>query len=67
MGDDDMEEKAAYLGGTLEWSEDGLGVRPDGRHVRSQLRELGMENCRSTTTPLCATVEKDGIGVIVQR
>ena len=28
--DDDMEKKAVYLGRTLEWSENGLGVRPDG-------------------------------------
>ena len=37
-----------------------LGVRPDRRHVRSLLRELGMESCRSISTPLCATVEKEG-------
>ena len=38
MGDDDdMEKKAVYLGRTLEWSEDGLGVRPDRRRVRSLL------------------------------
>ena len=29
---DDMEKKAIYLGRTLEWGENGLGVRP-GRHV----------------------------------
>ena len=40
--DDDMEKKAVYLGRTLEWSEDDLGVRPDRRHVRSLLRELGI-------------------------
>ena len=45
--DDDMVKKAVYLGRTLEWSENGLCVRPDRRHVRSLLRELGMENCRS--------------------
>ena len=46
MGDDDdMEKKAVYLGRTLEWSENGLGVRPDRRHVRSY-------NCRSISTPL---------------
>ena len=28
--------------------------------MRSLLRELGMENCRSISTPLCATVEKEG-------
>ena len=61
MGDDDdMEKQAVYLGRTLEWSENGLGVRPDRRHVRSLLRELGMENCRSISTPLSATVEKEG-------
>ena len=61
MGDDgDRVKKAVYLGRTLEWSEIGLGVRPDRRHVRSLLRELGMENCRSISTPLCATVEKEG-------
>ena len=58
--DDDMEKKAVYLGGTLEWSEYGLGVRPDRRHVRSLLRELGMETCRSVSTPLSLTVEKEG-------
>ena len=58
--DDDMVKKSVYLGRTLEWSENGLSVRPDRRHVRSLLRELGMENCQSISTPLCATVEKEG-------
>ena len=61
MGDDDdMEKTAVYLGRTLAWSEDGLGVRPDRRHVRSLLREMGMETCRSVSTPLSLTVEKEG-------
>ena len=61
MGDDeDMVKTAVYLGRTLEWREDGLGVRPDRRHVRSLLRELGMEACRSVSTPLSLTVEKEG-------
>ena len=61
MGDDDdMEKTAVYLGRTLDWSEDGLGVRPDRRHMRSLLRELGMETCRSVSTPLSLTVEKEG-------
>ena len=61
MGDDDdMVKKAVYLGRTLEWGENGLSVRPDRRHVRSLLRELGLENCRSISTPPCATVEKEG-------
>ena len=60
MGDDDdMEKKAIYLGRTLEWNENGLGVRPDQRHVRALLSELGMENCRSISTPLSATTEKE--------
>ena len=59
-GDDDMVKRAVYLGRTLEWSENGFGVRTDRRHVRSLLRELGMESCRSISTPLCATVEKEG-------
>ena len=59
--DDDMEKNAVYLGRTLEWSEDGLGVRPDQRHVRSLLRELVMETCRSVSTPLSLTVEKEGV------
>ena len=58
--DDDMEEKAVYLGRTLEWCENGLGGRPHRRHVRALLRELGMENCRSISTPLSATAEKAG-------
>ena len=42
MGQDvDMEKKAISLGRTLEWSENGLGQRPDRRHVRSLIRELG--------------------------
>ena len=57
--DDDMEKKAVYLGRTLEWGENGLGVRPDRIHVHSLLRELGMENCRSISTPLSATAEKE--------
>ena len=45
MGDgDDMEKKAVYLGRTLEWSEEGLGVRPDRRHVRSQFARFGYGN-----------------------
>ena len=61
MGDDDdMVKKAVYLGRTLEWGENGLSVRPDRRHKRSLLRELGMENCRCISTPVCATVEKEG-------
>ena len=58
--DDDMEKKAVYLGRTLEWGENGLGVRPDRRHVHSLLRELEMENCRSISMPLSATAEKEG-------
>ena len=50
-GDDDMVKEAVYLGRTMEWSEHGLGVRPDRRYVRSLLRELGMENCRSISLP----------------
>ena len=38
----------------------GLGARPDRRHVRSLLREMGMENCRSVSTPLSATAEREG-------
>ena len=55
-----MVKKAVYLGRTLEWGENSLSVRPDRRHVRSLLRELGMEHCPSISTPLCATVEKEG-------
>ena len=61
MGDDDdMVKKAVYVGRTLEWSEKGLGVRPDRRHVRSLLRELGIESCRRISTPPCASVAKEG-------
>ena len=34
MGGDDVEKKA--VGRTLEWRKDGLGVRPDRRHVRPE-------------------------------
>ena len=44
MGEaDDMEKQAVYLGRTLEWGENGLGVRSDRRHVRSLMRQLGFE------------------------
>ena len=56
-GYDDMEKKTVYLGRTLEWRESVIGVRPDRRHVRLLLRELGMENCRSISTPLSTKVE----------
>ena len=55
-----MVKKAVYVCRTLEWRENGLSVRPDRSHVRSLLRELGMENCRSISTPLRATVKKEG-------
>ena len=58
--DDDMEKKAVYLIKPLEWCENGLGVRLDRRHVRSLLRELGMESCRSISTPLSTTAEEEG-------
>ena len=57
--DDDMEETAIYLGRTLEWGENGIGARLERRHVRSMMRELGMESCRSISTPLCGTLEKE--------
>ena len=60
--DDDMEKKAVDLGRTLELSQNGFGVRPDRRHVRALLRELGMESCRSISKPLSATAEKEGHG-----
>ena len=53
-------KKAVYVGRTLEWRKNGLSVRPDRSHVRSLLRELGMENCRSISAPLRATVKKEG-------
>ena len=37
--DDDMEKKAVSLGR----GENGIGIRPDRRHVRSLLPELGLE------------------------
>ena len=58
-GDVDMGRKATYLGRTLEWNENGLGVRLDRRHVRALLRDLGMETCRNISTPLSATTEKE--------
>ena len=56
----EYELETKLMGDDEEWREDGLGVRPDRRHVRSLLRELGMEACRSVSTPLSLTVEKEG-------
>ena len=53
----EYELETQLMGG---WGENGFGVRPDLRHVRSLLRELEMENCRSFSTPLSVTVEKEG-------
>ena len=58
--DDDMEKQATYLGKTLEWCADGLGVRPDQRCVRQLLRDVRMEDCRSISTPLSTTADKKG-------
>ena len=52
--------KPSISGEHWKWGENGIGARPDRRHVRSLLREMGRENCRSITTPLSATVEKEG-------
>ena len=41
--DDDVEKKAIYLGRTLEWSENGLGVRPDASIVTCALSCEGWE------------------------
>ena len=60
MGEDDGEESHLF-GQNTGMGKNGLGVRPDRRHVRSLLRELGMENCRSISTPLSVTVEKEGV------
>ena len=57
--DDDMVKKTVYLGRALEWGENSLSVRARS-NVRPLLRELGMESCRSVSTQLCATVEKEG-------
>ena len=61
MGDDDdMKKKSVFLARTLEWSEDGLGVRSDRRHVRSLLREMGMEICLSVSLSRSLTAIKEG-------
>ena len=57
--DDDMEKQATYLGRTLEWQAEGLGMRPDSKHARQLLRDLGMENSRSISTPLCTAEAKE--------
>ena len=63
--DDDMEKKAVYLG-TLEWSENSLGVRPDRRHVHSLFREFGMENLsKYPHATLCHCGRRKEIGVTV--
>ena len=50
--DDDMLKRAVYLGRTLDRGENGLSVRSDERHVRSLLRDFGMESCRNISMPL---------------
>ena len=57
--DDDMAKHVTYLGRTPEWHADGFGLRPDRRHVRQLLRDLGMEDSRSMPTPPSAAVEKE--------
>ena len=56
MGDDDdMVKKAVYLGTTLEWART---VSACGRIEDTCVHCC--DNCRSISTPLCATVEKEG-------
>ena len=54
-----MARQATYLGRTPEWHADGFGLRPDRRHVRQLLRDLGMEDCQSISTPLSVPVDKE--------
>ena len=55
MGDDDdMVKKAVHLGKTLEWGENAACGRIEDTRVHC------CDNCRSISTPLCATVEKEG-------
>ena len=56
MGDDDdMVKKAVYLGTTLEWART---VSACGRFEDTCVHCC--DNCRSISTPLCATVEEEG-------
>ena len=59
MGDDDdMEKEAVYPGRTLEWSEDGLGVRPNRRRAITVLRV----GCGNVSECVHATESHNGKG-----
>ena len=63
-----MEKKAVCLGRTREWSENGLSVRPDPRHVRSLLRELGNgELSKYLHATLCQPWRRNEIEVTFRR
>ena len=48
-----LEEDAAYLNRTITWTEGGLLIERDPKHVITLLREWGMEQCRGRATPVC--------------
>ena len=56
--DDNMEKKAIYLSGTLEWN--GVRTVLDNGRIEDTCVHcyVSWENCRRVSTPLCDTVDK---------
>ena len=48
-----------YLGRQLEWTSEMIKVKPDGKHVRRLLKDLGMTGCQNISTPLIKAPEDE--------
>ena len=46
------QKEVKYLNRTICWTEEGITVESDNKHVQTLLREWGMEDCKGLDTPL---------------
>ena len=58
----DCKKEIRILNRVIRWTPSGIEYEPDQRHADTIVRELGLENCRTVTTPGTNEVNKiDGI------
>jgi hypothetical protein len=48
-----FEKEAKYLNRKIVWTEGGLIIEGDSKHVITLLKEWGMEQCKGLSTPVC--------------
>ena len=49
-----------YLGRRIAWTSEGIVIEGDSKHARNLLKVMGMETCRSSTSPFASKEEVDG-------